>query len=143
MKLKKYFLLSVVCLLTGLCAISCGDDDDDDPKVPVDGQSVAGMWKCTDADVISMDLNGLSLPPSVTDLIADQVENSLEGAVIVIDPAKVKFDGNVVIFQESGVKWQITSMTDKEMHVIYDTTSAYQSMTLKMKVEAEYKKISK
>lgn len=130
-------------VFTGLCAIvvmlsltACGSGREDDS--PDDKTSVYGTWKCVEAEIKSIDLGGISLPPEAEETIKEQIEDDLEGATIVLKEKEIRLDGEYVVFRDSGIKWHVLSLSDNRLKVAYDLDSSYAYSTFKMKVEAIY-----
>lgn len=135
MKLLKGFALAFLFLVPCLCLCACGSDED---APQVETTKIAGNWKCTECEVQSIDFSEMQLPSFATDLIKEQIESSMVGSTITVDPKKVSVDGNVVVFKDSGIKWHIQSLSDNTLVVIYNTENEYQSISLKMKIQAKF-----
>lgn len=136
--MKKYFLFSFMAMISLFLPTACSDDDND--EVFEGSDAIYGSWVCTEAKVVSLDLNGMSLPDAVASMIKEQLESDLIGDTMILNESNVKLDGKVLIFKGSDIKWQILSLTGSRMDIRYDTTSSYSGMTFKMKVEATYQK---
>ena len=46
-KIRNYFVLMMVALISVASFTSCNGDDDDDPESPVSNSKIVGTWKCT------------------------------------------------------------------------------------------------
>lgn len=46
-KIRNYFVLMMVALMSVASFTSCNGDDDDDPESPVSNSKIVGTWKCT------------------------------------------------------------------------------------------------
>lgn len=139
--MKKYLLLGLMAVLTIVTATACSSDKDDDKVLGDDSSAIYGKWKCVDAKVLDIDLGDMSLPSSAEDMIKKQIEDDMIGQTVNIDRSDIRVDGDVVIFNESGIRWHVLSLTDRKLRVSYDVESSYASFTLKMKVEATFDKL--
>lgn len=139
--IAKFWTLMFVCILSAVSLAACGDDDDEQ-TLDGDKSKIAGTWKCVEADVDEIAVEGLDFfPETVKDLIARQMEASLLGEVLTIDANAIQLDGKVVIFKNSDVRWTILKLTKNEMDVRYQTITAYEGVSMRMTIEAEYKKM--
>lgn len=136
---KKFILFALTAFFLSVIAISCSSDDEPE----IESTEIAGTWQCVSAKVSNIDMayDGITLPDLVLDMLKDRTEESLEGETVIIDSSKVKINGNVVIFKDSGIEWHINSITDKEMNVTYETSNSMDAVKLKMTVIAKYKRI--
>ncbi len=141
MRRKNFLLSGIFFLFACVLVVSCGKDDDDDVPSNIDTAALGGTWKCVDADVESISAGNFELPDMVKDMFINQIESQMEGETITIDPAKVKYDGKVIIFKESGISWKVLSLTSDKMEVLYDTDSSASGYSLKMTIKAEYEKV--
>lgn len=141
---KNKFIAILLCLVTlSFAAVSCGGDDDDDDTVSSDVENLAGTWRCTEADIedFSMTYEGFELPGDVLGTVMDQIEASLVGSETVIDPAKVKLTGKVLLFTDSGIEWRINSMTRNTLDVTYKTTTTEAGATIDMTLDCKFKRV--
>lgn len=122
MKHKNLILFALTAFILGVIAISCSSDDD-----PETGSTeIAGTWQCVSAEVsdIRMAHEGVTLPEYVLNMLKASTEEALEGETVIIDSSNVKVNGNVVTFKDSGIKWHINSITDRELSVTYETSNS-------------------
>lgn len=135
--MRNLLVLGILLLMPILS--SCSDDKDDEPNV--ESSKIEGVWECTSCEVVDMaGLNGLDLPDVVVNLITNQLVGDMVGSTITITD-KAKVSGDMLIFPDSNIRWKIISLTDRNMTVQYDTSSASGGYGMNMTVKAAYKKI--
>lgn len=139
MKDKNLILFVLTAFLLSVIAISCSSDDDPE----IGSTEIAGTWQCVSAEVsdIRMAYDGVTLPEYVLNMLKVRTEEALEGETVIIDSSKVKVNGNVVTFKDSGIEWHINSITDIELSVTYETSNSLDAVELNMTVIAKYKRI--
>ncbi|MDE6410691.1 MAG: hypothetical protein K2K81_10695 [Muribaculaceae bacterium] len=134
--MKKVLFLTFLLIMPILSACS---KDDDEPTV--DSSEIQGVWECTSCEVIDIaGFNGLELPETVINIISNQLVSNMIGNQITISD-KVKMNGDVLIFPDSGIKWKILDLSAKNMTVQYDTSSEASGYGMTMTVKTKYKKI--
>lgn len=133
-------MLMLLVMAMIVSATACGGDKKEG-EAPEDVSTIYGVWKCTDADVLEIDLGGMSLPSSAEEMIRRQIESDMKGQTMTLSENEIRLDGDYIIFKDSGIRWHVLSLTDSRMKVAYDVESSYASASLKMKVEAVYEKL--
>ena len=51
-KIRNYFVLMMVALVSAVSFTACNGDDDDDPEAPVSNSKIVGTWKCVNVKFI-------------------------------------------------------------------------------------------
>lgn len=138
--MKKTVMLMLLVMAMIVSAMACGSDKKEG-EAPEDVSTIYGVWKCTDADVLEIDLGGMSLPSSAEEMIRRQIESDMKGQTMTLSENGIRLDGDYIVFKDSGIRWHVLSLTDSRKKVAYDVESSYASASLKMKVEAVYEKL--
>lgn len=133
-------MLMLLVMAMIVSAMACGSDKKEG-EAPEDVSTIYGVWKCTDADVLEIDLGGMSLPSSAEEMIRRQIESDMKGQTMTLSENGIRLDGDYIVFKDSGIRWHVLSLTDSRKKVAYDVESSYASASLKMKVEAVYEKL--
>lgn len=133
-------MLMLLVMAMIVSAMACGSDKKEG-EAPEDVSTIYGVWKCTDADVLEIDLGGMSLPSSAEEMIRRQIESDMKGQTMTLSENEIRLDGDYIVFKDSGIRWHVLSLTDSRKKVAYDVESSYASASLKMKVEAVYEKL--
>ena len=133
-------MLMLLVMAMIVSATACGSDKKEG-EAPEDVSTIYGVWKCTDADVLEIDLGGMSLPSSAEEMIRRQIESDMRGQTMTLSENGIRLDGDYIVFKDSGIRWHVLSLTDSRKKVAYDVESSYASASLKMKVEAVYEKL--
>ena len=113
-KIRNYFVLMMVALISVASFTSCGGNDDDDPESPAGNSKIVGTWKCTHEKFICKE-NGK---------IIEEYDEPYEGLWILEFTADGKIigtDGASVdtgVYTLSGNKLTITD-EDGETEVAY------------------------
>lgn len=138
--MKKTVMLMLLVMAMIVSAMACGSDKKEG-EAPENVSTIYGVWKCTDADVLEIDLGGMSLPSSAEEMIRRQIESDMKGQTMTLSENGIRLDGDYIVFKDSGIRWHVLSLTDSRKKVAYDVESSYASASLKMKVEAVYEKL--
>lgn len=133
-------MLMLLVMAMIVSAMACGSDKKEG-EAPENVSTIYGVWKCTDADVLEIDLGGMSLPSSAEEMIRRQIESDMKGQTMTLSENGIRLDGDYIVFKDSGIRWHVLSLTDSRKKVAYDVESSYASASLKMKVEAVYEKL--